>query len=263
MCGKKNLRAVWQLETTKEGKRHLQMFVVSKSPKALSAWKSTFPGGHIERAKGSDDDNITYCTKLASRVADGNAGPHFVGIAAPFKAPKLEKLIKEPYAWQITLGELLTDKADHRTIHWVWEATGGVGKTVWSRDMAIDGRTLVFSGKATDAFSAVADWVEPLDKNGERLPGRPLDLVIMDVPRVSMDFISYQALEKLKDGCFFNGKYRSRMIIMEHCHVVVFANQPPDMSKMSADRWKVYQIKDLALVIDKPEVIAHHNLFNP
>lgn len=67
-------------------------------------------------------------------------------------------------------------------------------------------------------------------------------LIVYDVPRTTADFISYTALESLKNGCFFSGKYEGGQVLMPHPHVVVFANQRPDESKMSADRWKLYYI---------------------
>ncbi len=40
-------------------------------------------------------------------------------------------------------------------------------------------------------------------------------------------------------------------------HVIVFANRPPDLSDMSADRWRVYNMNELDL--NKGERWAQEN----
>ena len=53
----------------------------------------------------------------------------------------------------------------------------------------------------------------------------------------SKDMISYVGLEALLDGMFFSSKYESGMVRFPRCRVVVFANIPPDESKMGKNRF--------------------------
>lgn len=69
--------------------------------------------------------------------------------------------------------------------------------------------------------------------------GRPPKIIIIDIPRYNMDYISYGGMEEIKNGCFFSSKYEGGMVLMNSPHVIVFANQPPDEGMMSKDRWKV------------------------
>jgi hypothetical protein len=49
-------------------------------------------------------------------------------------------------------------------------------------------------------------------------------------------------MENVKDGLFFSTKYESGMVRYNPPHVIVFANVPPDVTKMSADRWVIKEI---------------------
>jgi hypothetical protein len=266
------VRYAFQLEVGAGGKAHYQLFVSNGSAKNLKQWKAAMPGAHIEKIKGNVEQNIAYVTKTATRATAAMAiemgyeacdiGPHVFNLDVATAKPVLAKRITEPWPWQESLTNLLAGPKDTRNIIWVWEEEGNVGKTSFCYDLALDGKAIVFGGKAGDVFSAVADWVDPLDAKGNRTgKGQALDVVVMDVPRCTKDYISYQSLEKLKDGLFFNAKYKSRMVQMASIHVVVMSNQAPDRTQMSADRWHVYKIKDKALVPDTPAAAGHHALF--
>lgn len=91
-------------------------------------------------------------------------------------------------------------------------------------------KAMVFSGKAADIKGALADMVEA----GKTIP----NILIWDIPRTLENFVSYQALEEVKNGLFFSGKFHGTQVAYNPRHVVVFANFAPDMTKMSEDRWK-------------------------
>ena len=63
-------------------------------------------------------------------------------------------------------------------------------------------------------------------------------IVLVDIPRSTKDeYINYGAIEKLKDGVFFCGKYTSAMKIRnKNAHVVVFSNHEPEPGKWTSDR---------------------------
>lgn len=73
-------------------------------------------------------------------------------------------------------------------------------------------------------------------------------IIIYDIPRTQLEYVNYDALEKLKNGMAMSGKYEGGMILMPHPHVVVFANQPPDESKLSSDRWFIHEIGGLDMM---------------
>jgi len=72
------------------------------------------------------------------------------------------------------------------------------------------------------------------------------DVFLFDCPRESMQFIQYSILEKLKDRMIFSPKYASSMKILQKLpHVVVFANEAPDKTKMTKDRYSVINLMRL------------------
>ena len=68
-----------------------------------------------------------------------------------------------------------------------------------------------------------------------------------DIPRGGMEFMQYNVLEQLKNGVIFSPKYCSQTKILRETrvHVIVFCNEEPDRSKMTADRFIIYHIRQL------------------
>ncbi len=123
-----------------------------------------------------------------------------------------------------------------RKVHWLWEAKGGWGKTEMSLYMCDQMGAMVLSGRNLDCLHGIASWI---DKMGSAPP-----IVILDVPRVNNGHVSYQTIESIKNGVAFSGKYESCQIRFDRPHLVVFSNEPPDMTKLSPDRWVVTELKD-------------------
>ena len=65
--------------------------------------------------------------------------------------------------------------------------------------------------------------------------------VLIDLSRTQADKIDhiYSLMESFKNGRIFSPKYESVSKTFEPCHVVVFANFPPEHQKLSQDRWLV------------------------
>jgi len=72
--------------------------------------------------------------------------------------------------------------------------------------------------------------------------------VIFDYSRSQSEYFNYMAMEALKNGEMFSGKYHSHQVIFSPAKVLVFANYPPDVSKLSQDRWDIYKIIEDKLV---------------
>ncbi len=130
--------------------------------------------------------------------------------------------------------DIIAEDPDDRSIVWFWEEIGGVGKTALCKHICLTMKGAIYvSGKAIDIKYAVAAMdVYP-------------KIVLMDIPRSAGDAVSWDAIESVKNGIFFSGKYEGKMITGNCPHVICFSNAEPDWSKLSVDRWKVYQIDDL------------------
>jgi len=127
-----------------------------------------------------------------------------------------------PRPWQSALLDRLTAPADDRTIFWVCDPAGAAGKTTFSNYLVRNHGATILAGKAADMFYAYD--MEPI--------------IIIDIPRAdNQEYLNYGAIEKLKDGVFFSGKYNSALKVRDaNAHVVVFSNHPPDLSKWTSDR---------------------------
>ena len=54
---------------------------------------------------------------------------------------------------------------------------------------------------------------------------------------------NYKTIASVKNGLAIRGKYKSKKLIFKipNRHIV-FANNEPDISKLSKDRWKIFEI---------------------
>jgi len=121
-----------------------------------------------------------------------------------------------------------------RKIYWLWEAEGGWGKSVLCKYFVDQMDAYCVMGAGKDVLCGVA---------GALTAGADVPIVIFDVPRCNKGAVSYQAMESLKNGLFFNAKYESKMCRFNCPHIIVFSNQAPDdLTKMTEDRWRVVEL---------------------
>lgn len=212
---------MFQLEMGEENTPHYQGCVYFKNPVTMP--KYIDPRIHWEYCHNWRAAT-NYCCKPETRIA----GPWYEGV----KPPKAKLEVIEPSGWQLDIVEIIRSKPDLRTIHWFWESTGNVGKTQFTKWIMSNFNGLVVGGKAADAKYAVAQYVKH----------RQLEVVVFDLPRCNDNHISYEALESIKNGMFFSGKYEGQMVLYNSPHVIVFANVPPEKEKLSQDRWHIVEI---------------------
>lgn len=235
---------VYGFEIGESGTPHIQGYVQFKNQTRFSTLKRALPTAHWEKAKGSAQDNLKYCSK------DGNFETNIV---QKLSRDDLKQMVLKKYEsvtwkpWQQSVIDFVAEDPDSRTIRWIYEPTGNVGKSFLAKYLACQEGTIISSGKANDVFNQLNAAIET---------GTMPKIVILDVPRVVADYVSYQALEKLKDGCLYSGKYEGGVCIFPDVHVLAFSNQKPDTSKMSRDRWKIYEIKEEELY---DQMIINHN----
>lgn len=132
--------------------------------------------------------------------------------------------------WQSELWAKLRLSPNNREIMFFVDRTGDTGKTWFAQyycDTKDDGQHILPGKKA--------DMIMALDETKR--------VFFMDCPRSKQgEFIQYDFLEELKNGYVFNGKYESRHKRLKTPHIVVFMNEEPDMSKLSADRYNITRL---------------------
>lgn len=213
---------IFQLEMGEEGTPHFQGLVYYDNARSFNSMKELDVRIHWEKLKDLRK-GIIYCSKIDTRID----GPWVKGIKIPRQMKLINPMDRE---WQHELVEELSLVPDDRTIIWYADPIGGSGKTALAKWLVIKKKALVVSGKATDIKYAVAKHIE---KFGQ------VDIICFLFPRSVEEYVSYDAIESLKDGLFFSGKYESGMCAFASPHIVVFANFVPDEESLSKDRWSI------------------------
>lgn len=260
-------------EVGESGTPHLQGFVIFTNPSRLQAAKrSISQRAHLEPARGTSVQAATYCKKEGDFVEFGQL-PNEQGkrndfgefkewileqptkptarlIAEQFPSlfirygrimewvdlvyPPPELVTGEPRPWQRALGETLDEDADDRKIVFVVDQIGGCGKSWFVRWW------LSKHGGLTQRLSIGKrdDLAYAIDESKR--------FFLFDVPRSQSEFLSYPILEQLKDRLIFSPKYVSRTkTLSTNAHVVVFMNEEPDRNKLSQDRYKIINVRNI------------------
>lgn len=205
-------------EIGKEGTPHLQGYVDFSTKKRPLEIVGLTKRIHWEKAKGSEDDNLTYCAKDLSFVI------HNMKIKKPLKILKEEQL----YKWQKDIVEIVKTEPDDRTIYWFWEPKGNTGKTTFMKYLMAKYGAVPIEGKKNDILYCAAEFES--------------DIYIFDFERSMEEYVSYAAMEKIKNGAYMCSKYESKPILRNSPHIICFANFEPDKEKLSLDRWIISRL---------------------
>jgi len=172
-------------------------------------------------------------------------------------------VLREEYAnvvwqpWQQSLLASLQQPADARTVQWLWEPKGKVGKSWISTYLDLTMNAVVLSqGKKADLAKIWADR-----------PGPQWPVVIFDIPLsvITSDGVCpmqhlIALAEEMKNGRVTSTKYESGVVFRPPPHVVFFANFEPNRAWLSEDRWKIHKIVPAAAVAAAPAAPVISNL---
>lgn len=267
--------AVVGKEVSSTGTPHLQGYAAWPTNKRFAAARELIGlRARISRARGNAAENRVYCTKggdfeewnecpvtaqgkrtdleRAFEWADGfeeaNGRPaESPDVAKEFpsilcKYPRFTRTINlrakrvlfdsgELSAWQRELSQALDQPPDDRKVVFYVDSDGGKGKTWFCRYFWREQqeRTQILScGKADDIAHAIQ-----VSKS----------VFLFNIPRGGMEYLSYRVLEGIKDRMIWSGKYNSAMkFLRNNAHVIVFCNEEPNMSKLTADRYDIKYI---------------------
>lgn len=218
------LCAFFSKEIGESGTNHLQGYAEFKSKvRPVSLFKHITNSIHWEKSKGTREDNINYCSKDGELV-----------FAHGLPIPVRTIMPSHFYKWQLSIYDLIKTKPDDRTINWFWEVKGNVGKSAFTKYLCVHHKAIILGGKGTDCLNGVLDYI--------KTNGTAPEIIIFDIPRSIAEYVSYTAIEKIKDGCFYSGKYEGGMCLYNPPHIICFANQEPEFHKLSEDRWNVVRI---------------------
>lgn len=221
------LKYCFQLEKgLKEETDHFQGVVYFENARTFDQMKQIDPKIHWEVCKDVRKA-LEYCCKFETRIA----GPWVKGfkIEMPLMFPKEWK------EWQSDLLMRISYKPNDRNIVWIYDEAGGHGKTTLVKYIVSfwKNRAIAVQGRGNDIKYAIANHLNQ---------GKDLDVVCFIFPRSVEEYVSYDAIESVKDGLFFSSKYESGMCVFRSPHVFVFANFLPEMDKLTSDRWEIIRL---------------------
>ncbi len=217
----------FQVERGEGGTPHFQGVIKFKNARHFNSVKALLGVRyHLEKCRNWKAA-VLYCKKEEGR----ELGPWH------YKKGRLMREVIDYFdfelktPWQDEIMTISSGDPSLRTIYWYWEPVGKKGKTTLARHLYIKGGVLYLSsGKGNDIKYAMKNLIDSAD-----FPS----LVIFDLPRSSEGYISWDAMESLKNGILFSGKYESGCAVFPIPHVIVLANFPPDTAKLSMDRWVI------------------------
>jgi len=215
---------VFQLEKGEEkGRLHYQGVVYFENARSFMEVKKMCAAMHWEATR-CWKSAIEYCSKDDTR----EKGPWTKGVILK---EKIE--LCEPSGWQEELVKICLGPIDKRKVIWFYDPRGQRGKSEIVKYLVVKHNALFVEGQGKYVKYAVMEFGNP-------------KIILYDLPRsFNKDYICWSTLENIKNGLIFNTHYKSKMCIFNSPHLVLFANELPDWSKLSADRWQVYEINDV------------------
>lgn len=155
-------------------------------------------------------------------------------LVAELRAPPVLIREGECRPWQQRLEETLQQDADDRKVMFYVDVTGGTGKS-WFQGYYVSKYPMECQLLGVGKRDDIAYAVDP-EKS----------CFFFNVPRNAMQYLQYTIFEQLKDKVLFSTKYHSKTkILRKHPHVVVFCNEWPDETAMSADRYEIIDMSGL------------------
>jgi len=263
------------------GMLHLQIYGYAPEALSMRTWREIIsPRAYIEVMKGMPWTAHKYCTKQETRLEwdadellvvrdldqqglflrfDENP-PKYPKAAAPLPVLRavvdpLEDLVNRggklyTYQQQLLAEVSVPCSTTSRTITWLYEPNGNVGKSALIKAICMRYKALFVQGAGDNIKYAVTQWVN--GNPDKKIAPRELEICLFDIPRSSMGAVSYNALEGIANGLLFNGKYESGMCTFNRPHVVIVANEPPAWDQLSKDRWDVRKITEIMVGSGNP-----------
>lgn len=152
------------------------------------------------------------------------------------------KIINVLKPWQQTIVDATKLEPDDRTVNWVFDPIGNIGKTVFAKYMYAETDAIICTG---GGVKDIACMIALLKDAGRDLNAKTT--FIFNLARTT-EGISYKGIEAVKDGLMTSQKYESSTLVFNCPHVWVLSNQEPELRRLSADRWKIWSIVDDQLV---------------
>lgn len=217
-----NAKYVIAKEVGEKGTPHLQGFFETKNAVRWTTLNKMFPNCWFKPSLGNIDQNRDYCGKQGDFIT--NIEKKYTPILCPILKDD------ELYDWQKNIVNILATEPDKRTINWVHDPSGGVGKTTICRKLFREKKIMWIKTANEDQIKTII----AANQNCRDF--------CFDLPRCQ-PLISYRLLEELKDGLLFSGRYEGCCKEIAIPHIIVFSNREPNYSGLTEDRWNIIRLE--------------------
>jgi len=225
----------WQIRARTSDRKHIGVHQRNLG-ELLPGAKIAPTSSNVHHAK-----NFNYVMKSETRVEgpwkDTDEDPEEAYIPDQFKIDKF-------LPWQEHLLQVsMMQYNDFRSINFLYCPQGNIGKSTLAgyldcKGKAYDVPTIV------DAERLVATLCNKFSNAKNRDPG----IIFIDIPRKQeqkkMSSI-YTAIEQIKKGSLFDTRYKHQEWKIRSPVIWVFTNEEPELTSLSADRWKIWKVVDI------------------
>lgn len=142
------------------------------------------------------------------------------------------------WPWQQRVcDEVLGDCADDRTVNYIIDLKGRTGKSKFCKYMEYHHKMIMVPwGKTSDILNYVTKTPHKQAFMFDLSRTKPKDWDRDDISA---------AIEQIRNGHIVNWKYETGGVMFDPPHVWCFSNQPPNLTSMSRDRWRLWEINDV------------------
>lgn len=223
---------VGQLEKGIEnGVTHLQFYIKLNNKMRLTELKKTFRRAHLEKVNNIEKA-IEYCQKEETSLGTWEI------FRNTFRREKLKLVSIDVFnIEQInTINIIKSFNGEYRKVLWFLDYKGGFGKSLIAKYFYDQCGALVLNGgKANDINFILKEYIEQK---------KPINTIIFDIPRCSLEYMNYAAIENIYNGLINCNKYESCILRYNPPKkIVIMANEEPDYEKWSGDRVVLKMLK--------------------
>lgn len=224
-------------EVGESGTPHLQGYIEGKNQISFNTLKNINKRLHLEKAKGTQEQNYKYCSKDGDYITNIKIKLSNEERYKEILDKEYQNVIWKPFQQKIL--DIINSDVDKRKIYWFHEESGNVGKSYILKYIALTypEKVIIGNGKINDVFNQIRNHIEE---------GNEPSIILIDVPRdYAESYFNYGGLENIKNGFFFSGKYEGGKCLFNIPHIIVVSNEEPNYRKLSGDRYEVYDVDTL------------------